>query len=417
MLALALALAPSNHPRDLRIPDPWTYAFAIENFAQGRWVLTDEELDAGRMQFRLQGGKYIMYMQLSSDHWVLRKAPGYPLLVVPFYWLGQPRLANAVLAILSALLIYRLLATWRDELTACLGALVLLWAPISLLALHYSFMDTFASGALLVIGGALSLSYGTRPMGSDRYPVLELFLAGLATGWAAIVRLPNMLLLGLVCLYLALIIWRRRASLGRVGWLHLAAFGLGCGFALAILIGYNLAVFGHLLDTGYRYHSPYQELFVWEAEAARALNGVPTWLAEGSLAAIATTLVHHLSLWLQPMLLGWPLLPLALVGLVLACRQGTTIPLPPWLASLWLLAVYAPYAGLIYFGVSRELAHPFLRGWGFFAVDRYLFPASLPLALLATGLLVRLPRWAALGLVLVYMLGSAWLYFRVLALR
>jgi hypothetical protein len=398
------------------MPDPWTYAFAIENFAQGRWVVTKAELAEGEMQFRLQGGRTTMYVPLSPDRWALRKAPGYPLLVVPFQWLGQPRLANALLAVLSALLTYRLLAAWRDEATACLGTLILLWAPISLLALHYSFMDTFAGGALLVIGGALTLSYGLRPPGS-RYPAPELFLAGLASGWAAITRLPNLLPVGLLGLYLALVIGSRRAVLGRVGWIHLGAFGLGCGIALAVLGSYNLAVFGHLLDTGYRYDSPYQDLFVWEAEAAHELNGVPTWLAEGSAAAMTATLARHLSLWLQPALLGWPLLPLAGLGLLLAAGRRWTLPLPAWVAGSWLLTVYAPYAGLIYFGVSRELASPFLQSWGFYAVDRYLFPASLPLALLVTGVLVRLPRRVATGLVLLYLLGSAWLYFRVLTLR
>jgi hypothetical protein len=46
--------------------------------------------------------------------------------VIPFQWIGQPRLANAVLAMLAALALHRLLATWYGEVMACLGLTVLL---------------------------------------------------------------------------------------------------------------------------------------------------------------------------------------------------------------------------------------------------------------------------------------------------
>lgn len=416
-LVLILVLKTVHNPREVRMRDPWTYVLAIENFARGQWVVTGDELSDGRMQIRLLGGMGdVMYANVGEDRWALRKAPGYPLLAVPFHWLGQARLANAVLAVLAAWVVYQLLAAWRDEWAACLGVIVLLWSPISLLALRYSSMSTFADGALPAIGGGLALLYGLRPVTGRRSPVPLLFLAGLAAGWAVASRLPNAPLPVLIGLYLVVTIWNRRPAIGPAAWLHLGAFGLGCVLALAGLAWYNQAVFGHPLDTGYRYDSPYQEHFLWEAEAARELDGTPTWLADGSLAAIGAALFNHLGRWVQPLLLGWPLLPLALLGLILALGR-LALPLPAWLAGLWLLAVYAPYAGLVYFGVTRELAMPYVQGWGFYAVDRYLFPAWLPVTMLAAGLLAQAPRRLALGLVLVSAVGSAWLYFQVLTAR
>ena len=185
---------------------------------------------------------------------------------------------------------------------------------------------------------------------------------------------------------------------------------MGCGLALAGLAAYNLAVFGQVLDFGYRY-SPYRADFFMQDLANVSWT---TRLPDGSTVALWPVLVSNLSRWIQPLLLGWPALPLALLGLFLALHRLDG-PLPAWLAALWLLVTYAPYTGSVFFGITRELAVPFNRGWGFYIVDRYVFPASLPVALLASGFLARLARWQAGGLALIYATGSVWLYLQALA--
>lgn len=228
-LALVLALWPPADPRELGMPDPWAYAVAIESFAQGKWVLNNEEMAAARVQVQLAGGRLLQYAEIAPGQWALRKSPGYPLLVIPFERIGQPRLANAVLAILAAIPFYAWLARWRSEFTACLGVIVLLWAPITLLAIHVSMMDTFASGASLVTSGSLVLLYGR--ITNDQWQATKipqqklsqkrkaakhinspipsipsllpwlLFAGGLAAGWSIVIRLQNAPVLILLSLF------------------------------------------------------------------------------------------------------------------------------------------------------------------------------------------------------------------------
>ncbi len=87
VLSLVLA-AKLPQPRLMRAPDPWAYKLAIENLAQGRWTLSDREMAAGRMQTRLAGGQLTQYVQVSPHRWALEKGPGFPLLAIPFQWLG-----------------------------------------------------------------------------------------------------------------------------------------------------------------------------------------------------------------------------------------------------------------------------------------------------------------------------------------
>jgi hypothetical protein len=411
------------------MPDPWAYAFAIENFAQGKWLLSDEEMATGRLQADLAGGRLLQYVEVEPGQWALRKSPGYPLLAIPFTWLGRPRLANVALAIVAAIPLYAWLAAWRDEFTACLGVLLFFFAPMTLLALHVSTMDTFASGALLLAAGSILLFDLARPAGPQAIPAAKkrgqrtqkqrspavpisrlglLLLAGFMAGWAVVVRLQNAPILACLGLFL---VWQHKQKGAQ--WLKLASFIVGAGLALLVLLHYNQAIFGRPLDTGYQYDSPYQSLFLWEDNPATQVDEQPTWLADPSPVSLASALLQHLVGWAQPAWLGWPFLPLALLALPLVLwqrrHQGQV-----WLMVIWLAVTYAPYAGLVYFGITRELAVPFYRSWGFFAVDRYLFPASLPLAFFTLTFLNRLPRWLAAVILLVYAIGGSWLHWQVL---
>lgn len=412
LLALLLALVPPFEQRRLAMPDPWAYALAIEQFAQGHWRLDEETWAAARLQARLEGGHLLQYAQVAPGQWALRKAPGYPLLVIPFQWLGMPRLANGALAVAAALALYSGLAAWRDERVAWQGVALFLGSPIALVALHTSTMDTFASGALPAIAGALLLGYDTR-QGHGRWEAPRLLMAGLAAGWAVVVRLPNAPLLALFFLFLLSSLRRHKAPTGQA-LQHGLAFSVGVALALGAWASYNVAAFGHPVDTGYRYASPYQALFLWEAAPATHVEGIPTWLAERSWRSAAGALGAHARQWLQPLGMGWPWLPLVLVGWLLASRSGM------WRLwggmTAWGLAVYAPYAGLLYFGITRELAVPFYRSWGFFAVDRYLFPAAFPLALLATLALARIPRYRNAIVLALFALSTA-LYLRAIGQR
>jgi hypothetical protein len=437
-LAVTLAFLTPHDQRRLRMPDPWAYELAAQNFVQGKWVLNNDEVAAARTELDLRGARLTQYIETEANTWTFRQSPGHPLQMALLLPTGQPRLANAILAGLAAAILYLLLTAWYNERIACLGVAILLWTPITLTALHYYNMDTYSGGSWPLIGGGLLLLYESKG-GRGRWLSLLLLAAGFALGWAVVVRITNLLLLGLCGLYLLLLLWRfwphlatnrigrrsrhRQVSqrrsfpfLSRTGWWHLALFSLGSGLALGILALYNQASFGSFLDSGYLYSNADDRFFLWnENPATSVAGGVVTWLAGGTLFHILGTLVTHVRLWLRPITVAWPLWPLAVYGLIYLFRKQRPIQRTTWFVFFWLLAVYAPYAGVIFFGVTRALAVPFNQTWGFFVVARYLYPISFPLVLLIADVLNRQSRWLAVGLTGGSMIVSAGLYWYALS--
>lgn len=428
ILALALTLLTPHDQRRLGMPEPWSYELAAQHFAQGNWTLTREELAGARTQVRLQGSRLTQYVEIEPGRWAFRQSPGHPLQLALFQLVGQPRLAGAALAVLAVLVAYPVLAVWYDERLAFLGSTLLLWTPISLLALHYSNMDTFAGGIWPLIAGALLLSY-ERLDRTSRYAPLVLSLAGFAAGWGIVVRITSLPLLLVLVGYGLYLIWakqprvrshRRRAKQHHqvrpdsMSQKHLAAFAGGGLLALGILVIYNWLTFGSPLDSGYLYPSDYEEHNLWsENPLTEVPGGVSTWLAGGTVWDLIITLFVHVRLWLRPATFAWPLWPLALWGLVQLLRQRPIKP-STWFMTLWLLAAYAPYAGVVFFGVTRALAVPYDQGWGYFVPARYLYPLLWPFVWTLVYLLSRWPvRWSYL-LVGLYALGSAWLFLATL---
>lgn len=467
ILVLALTMIIPHDQRRLHMPEPWSYALAAQNFAQGNWTLTNDELAAARTQVRLEGARLTQYVEIEPGTWAFRQSPGFPLQLAPFAAVGFPRLANVVLAILAALVLYPVLAAWYSERLAFLGVTLLLWTPMSLLALHYTNMDTFAGGIWPLIAGALLLGYERldrgrvirNPLTVSRKQSAEivqpqnqqkqanrtqgttnrglqialpiLFLAGFAAGWTIVVRITSILLLSVLIGYGLYLIWvkqpqpivrrrrgqkkqRRPLSLDRTAWQHLFAFVLGGLLALGIMLTYNWLSFGSPFDNGYLYPSPYEAHNLWsEAPLTEVPGGVSTWLAGGTFLDIIATLFTHIRLWLRPATLAWPLWPVALFGLIYLLRRKP-VAQSTWFILLWLLAAYLPFAGVIFFGVTRALAVPYDQSWGFFIPARYLYPFMLPFVWTIVAVLARWrSRWA-LALVGIYVVGSACLFLATL---
>jgi hypothetical protein len=128
---------------------------------------------------------------------------------------------------------------------------------------------------------------------------------------------------------------------------------------------------------------------------------------------------HNLARIVQPWLLGFPLLVLALPGWIPAGARGSSsgvrrgAALPRRVALLWALFVAAPYVTFTW--LDETLAVPLIRSKLFFEVDRYFLPWLFPLTVMTVATLARLPRWAALGLVTLYGIGSLWFYLYILS--
>jgi hypothetical protein len=424
-LAFALTIFTPHDPRRLGMPEPWSYELAARNFAEGSWVLDRNEVATARTQIRLDGGQLTQYIEIAPEQWAFRQSPGHALEMALFLKLGTLRLANIFLVLSGSLVIYLLLSARYSEKTAFLGVLLFLWSPLSLLANHYYLMDTFAGGVWPLIAGGLLLWFEAQKKDTP-YLMIGVCLAGFAAGWSFVARQTNILLLGVFAVYLFLAVsTKQRASsqpsekrllyLTSTSWRHIGAFALGVTFALGILLAYNSLTFGSPFTSGYFYPSIYDRHNLWNEDPLQSVpGGVPTWLAGGGIGDIVATLFVHIGLWLRPATLAWPLWPFALWGLVQLFRQKP-VARSTWFIFLWLFVVYAPYAGVIFFGVTRALAVPYDQGWGFFVPSRYLFPFTFPYVWVLAPLLARWLKGWSLALVGLYMAANAWFFWQVLA--
>ncbi|MCR4408359.1 MAG: glycosyltransferase family 39 protein [Anaerolineae bacterium] len=395
-VVLILVLA---FPCQLRGPDPWAYFYAIHNFAHGRFIVDDATHNQQAREVESQSGRLTQYVQVGKNRWALEKAPGYPLLAVPFYWLGLPHITNVTLALAALAVIYAFLRQLFDERVACFGCLLFLFTPANLVMFHESYMAMFAASALLTIGGGLYFCslLSERP----RLRPWLLLLSGLALGWAAVCRLTNLFVVLVFALHLTLTNGRKLFKGSTPNWRELASFGLGCGLALVVLLAYNSHVFGSPFDHGYNY-SPYHPTLAYQY-LGREGEREKTW-------TVVIQNVRSLSL---PLTQGFPLLIMALPGLFCAWRR---LPRSIYILTTgWLLAVYLPAMQLTWLPrLLRQYPDASLRH---LLLDRYFLPGLFPLVVLAVALLhIILKKWG-LALAVAYGLVGSWLYLRGLAVR
>jgi hypothetical protein len=417
LLATALALAIPAHMNE---PDDWAYYYAVKNFSQGKLVINDALHFQQMVQAGQQGGLLIQYYRIAYNKWAVEKAPGYIFFLVPFALIGIPRWGNVLLALGMTIVTYILLKRLRDEKAACIGSLLMLFTPISLVMLNRSYADAFAANAFLVMGGGLYIYHYLeqdkfRPM---RGAVL-FFLAFLFIAWSVVVRYTDLPIAAIFALHF--VITRSRASWkGKNTRLkfEIPSIILGVGLPLIALLFYNVTVFGSLFRSGYDY-SLFPVKFAYQYIGARDPTGqsIPLKIIEGNLRNT-----------LRPLFVGYPLLIIGIPGIIVIYYQkiaalfkrsnpnGTWANLHadlPWDILLiftgWFIGVFGLY--MMYEWTSTVqmsgLPNIQMRTLSFIVIARFYLPGLLPIVVIVSLIVARLPVkfWAAL-LVIAVVAGS-----------
>ena len=319
----------------------------------------------------------------------------------------MPQLANIVLAVGVAAVLYLMLARLKDELAAMLGSLLVLFTPVSLCLLQREYMDGFASMALPGIGGGLYILYQMRRGTIGRLAgALLLFFAGLFMAWGVAARYTN----GLIAVVFALhflttrvhYLWKRRdvAVIGEA-----LSIGLGAAIPLGLLLAYQQAVFGSALAYGYEYTK------------GNVKFAYDYWGSPRAWQIIGTNLAN---MW-RPLLTGFPLLIAAIPGALMLIWEMLRQAVPPllrfrrepaWsrlnpdlalLLIAWAAAIFGLY--LMYEWTANQRADgPFI------IVARFYLPALVPLSVMATFCLRRLPFKLSAALVLAALLTGGVLF-------
>jgi hypothetical protein len=402
-------------PAQMSGASPWAYYYGVKNFSQEKLVITTQQYMAEAKEAGQQGGILVGYVKIGTNRWAQEKAPGYIFYLVPFELMGIPRWGNVLLALGMVVVTYLLLKRWRDERTACIGSLLVLFTPIGLIMFNRAYMDTFASLAFLAMGGGLYFYYllGQEKMRPWRGGIM-LFFAFLLIGWSVVTRQSNLLIAVILALHFGItrIISFVKGNRTRLSW-EIASVLLGAGITAAGLLLYNYYVFGSVLDYGYHYSvMPVKFAYQYLGQVNATGQSIPLLIIVDNFKNVP-----------QALITGFPVL---IVGVIAFCivlyfksspgeqptgKWSSLRDELPWDKLLvligWFLGVFALY-------MMYEFTAEYLTGnSSFFRYARYYLPGLFPVAIICALVIARLPKKFSAPIMVAIITAGIVLYFQV----
>jgi len=403
-------------PAQMSGASPWAYYYAVKNFSQGKLVIDNQQLFQEMNDAYRQGGVLIQYVKIGDNRWAVEKAPGYIFYLVPFELMKIPRWGNVLLALAMVIVTYLLLKRLRDEQTACIGSLLILFTPIGLIMWNRAYMDTFASLAFLAMGGGLYFYYlleqeKMRPWRGG----LILFFAFLLVGWSVVTRQSNLLVAIILALHFGItrIIAFIKHERTRLPW-EIPSAILGAGITAAVLLWYNGYVFGSVLDYGYHYSvMPVKFAYQYLGQVNAAGQSIPFKIIIDNFKNVPQALVT-----------GFPILVIGIPSLCVVLyfkffrkkgqvsgRWSSLRDELPWDRLLvligWFLSVYLLY--MMYEFTAEDLT----ATSSFFRYARYYLPGLFPVAIVCALVIARLPKKIIIPIMVAVVAAGIVLYFQV----
>ena len=413
VLAVILVL---TIPAQMSGASPWAYYYGVKNFSQGNLVIDSNLMFQQMDEAKHQGGMLMQYVHLGHDRWAVEKAPGYIFYLVPFELMGIPRWGNVLLAAGMVIITYLLLKRLRDEETACIGSLLMLFTPIGLIMYNRAYMDTFASLAFLAMGGGLYFYY---QLARDKYRKLTgglmLFFAFLLIGFSVVTRQSNLLVAIVLALHFTItrlisFIKGERARL----FSEISSVILGAGITAVGLLLYNNYVFGSPLDYGYHYSTmPVKFAYEYLGQVNPVGQSIPLQI-----------IVDNLKKEPQALITGFPLLVIGIPSICIVLyfkffrNKGQAsgwwsslreeLPWDRLLALIgWFLAVYVLY--IMYEFTAEDLTSTS----SFFRYARYYLPGLFPVTIVCALIIARLPKKFSIPVMVLVITAGIVLYYQV----
>lgn len=286
------------------VTDGVAYAFQGRVFASGHLFLPPPPVPEA-----FEIGNVV----LTENRWAGKYPPGFPALLSLGYLLHAPWLVNPVLLGLAVLGVFRLGRTLYDAQTGLLGALLLAISPFALI-----FGATFLSHVPALCVTIWTLEELARARKSDE--ARPLLLAGFLAGFGAAVRPYTA-----AALLLPAGVWMVWRAAPRVALRRAALVLAGAALPLLLQAGFNTAVWGSPLRTGYTVGNSTERL-----TGTEGLYSSPLVLLRNHLPLYLVDL--NLDPWAEP----WPdLLPFVFLfprrnrragdGLLLACALSLVV--------------------------------------------------------------------------------------------
>ena len=379
-------------------PSDWGLRAAVRNFSQGQLVITDDQYIQHSIDARSEGWWFHSYGRVSEDSWAFTSAPGYAFFLVPFEQFGFPQLGLSFLSAGLVAVLYLLLARMRDEKTALIGVILLLFTPLYLAMWQRVYSDALAAFALNGMGGGLYLYYWlSRERLSPRMGAITIFAAGLLLIASITMCYTNIIIafvFGAHFLVMSIRYFQRKVKILPVGLF----FGLG-----ALVPGLGLLIYhGMVFGSPFTYGGAFAQLqvnFAWS-------------YAPGTFYGIVKNNISQL--WV-PLLIAMPVLIVSAPAImVVAHGKGfLSRKLDLWpeipahifhLLWVWALVIFGLFAMYDWTSFQDGAKFPFPL------LTRFYLPALFPLVIVAALMIRRLSTkyWAG---ILVALSGLGLLFY------
>ncbi|MHB8104394.1 MAG: hypothetical protein ACYDG5_02520 [Dehalococcoidales bacterium] len=386
-------------PLQMPDPDDWAYYRGVQNFSQGHFTVDNQTQRLQALETIHHGGILLQYLPLEPNKWALEKAPGYVFYLVPFQKMSIPRYGNVILALGMVIVTFILLKRLRDEKTAMVGSLLMLFTPIAMVMLNRAYMDTYASLTMLAIGGGLYIYYHLER--GKLTPVkggILLFLAFFFTGWSVVARYTNLPIVVILALHLVitrLIAWRKGQEVGIKR--EIIPLILGIGLPVLAILLYDYFVFGSPLKYGYSF-SPYPTKFAFQyiGQVDAGGESIPLQILRYNTEGYARNL-----------LIGFPLLIIGIPGFfVLLYHKFAALFKWRQLGEKWasikselswgiLLVLMGWFVSVFVLYLGYEWTAGLQDGGGFVLLNRFLLPGLFPVVIVCAFIMSRFP-WKVL---------------------
>jgi hypothetical protein len=379
-------------PLHMKENSDWSFQYAIHNFSQGWLTLDAGTFNIEEIEVKNNGGLLSQYALMGNGRLALTEAPGYIFYLLPFYLIHAPELGNFVLAMGMAAVVYLLLKRLKDEKTACLGSLLLMFTPVSLAMMQRTYADSFGASAFLAMGGGLYIYWCLRQSElSSRSAGVLLFLAGLGLGCSVSANYYNALVLLVFVLHFIYIFVRTwLAGRGHEAVWSSVWSGLGLAIPLAGLLIYQEAVFGSPWRFGLQY--------------TRLPVSFDLYFLRPNIKFVTVALLVGFPLLLPGVTAFCASFYQKIRTLVLRNNPGYVIDRWPelrldilLLMAGWMAAVYGLYLNYEWTANTQVISMPFI------VMARYYLPAAFPLTIMAVLLFKRVPRKLSLVLTILVM--------------
>jgi hypothetical protein len=392
IIATALILAT---PLQMPDPDDWAYYHGVQNFSQGHLTVGNLTQYQQALDTVHHGSSLLQYLPLENNKWALEKSPGYVFYLVPFSLMHIPRWGNVLLELGMVIVTFMLLKRLRDERAAMVGSLLMLFTPIAMIMLNRAYMDTYASLALLVIGGGLYIYYHLeRTRLSPAKGGTLLFLGFFFIGWSVIARytnLPIAVVLFLHWVIMRLIAWRKGQDTGIKP--EIIPLVLGIGLPVAVLLLYDYFVFGSALKYSYSF-SPYPIKFAFQylGQVDAYNQSIPLQIIKYNSEGFARNLF-----------IGFPLLIIGIPAFIaVLCHKFAGFSKQPKPEGKWssirselswdiILVLIGWFISVFLLYLMYEWTAGIKEGGGFVIFDRFLLPGILPIVIICALVMARFP--------------------------